>query len=365
MRVYIFTAKSDNMMHKKLLAIALFLVVTSAQAQTNYPGGIANCVARFSFANTTGSIASDVSGNGNNGLAHNTTSVAGWRGAANAALKFDGSSSYIQVADAATLRSQQLTMVALVRFDGFYSGNCQISQVLSKGYPAYTSGVYGLSIGDNQFDNSCSVFTPTQQTRADLIGPNMPTLPQTTPVQAGKWYFMAATMDGSTNVTYQVLMDSTNMLTSMTPLFTINNLSKQIGTNSQDLTIGKHSDPSYPYWVNGALDEVALFSRALTTTEIYNIYYFLFQGYALGVNEPATKQSSVTASANAGQLHLRADDGNSIGHVILYNLQGQILSDKSFSGSAATVDIAAFPKEILYIKVARANGMTALKVSNL
>lgn len=258
-----------------------------------------------------------------------------------------------------------MTTVALVRHDGFYSGNCQGNQILSKGYPAYNNGVYGMGSTDNVYDNSCATFTPTQDMRADYVGNNSLAMQQTSPIQTGKWYFMASSFDGSTYSVYQTIMDSTAMLTSISPVFTIPNVPSALGTNTQDITIGKHADPAFPYWFNGAMDEVVLFNRALSSQEIYKVYTYLFNGYALGVAHTEAARNEVNAVVKNGRLLLQSFDGERVGEVIVYNVAGQVVVNKSFNENTAEADLSGLAPQVLYLKIARKNTVSILKVSNL
>jgi hypothetical protein len=353
-------------MLRNVLAIAILFSATAANAQKNYPGGIPGCVARYSFdfSTSVGSTLPDVSGNGNSGTTYFTNPIPGWRGQANQALKFDGASSYALVPDSANLRPQQITMISLVRFDGYYHGNCQYSQILSKGFPGYTSGVYGQGITDNIYDNSCSGFDSLHQMRADYIGPATPTIPQTTPIEASKWYFMASTYEGSRYDGYQAVMDSNNLLSSLSPIITLTNVNTPIGTNTQELAIGRHMNPGYPYWLNGAIDEIAIFNRILTPQEIYKVYYFLHKGYPLDVANVENKAQDIIVLATNGKLRLESLDGSSIGEVMLYDLQGRKLAMEQLNKNNADLDISMLPKEMLFVKIARKNTISTYKVLN-
>src|SRR4051812_30335856 len=129
-------------MKKSLLCLLLFVCVQT-YAQTTYPGGVTGCIARWDFANAGSPISSlpDVSGNGNNSSGVNALSTAqGFRNAPNKAMSFNGTSSSATIPHASILQPSAITMVAVVKMSGFYSGLCQTSQILLKGYPYGSSG---------------------------------------------------------------------------------------------------------------------------------------------------------------------------------------------------------------------------------
>jgi hypothetical protein len=48
-------------------------------------------------------------------------------------------------------------------------------------------------------------------------------------------------------------------------------VSKKIGVNNQEVLLGRHGNPAYPYWFNGIMDEVRIYNRALNLMEIDSI----------------------------------------------------------------------------------------------
>jgi Concanavalin A-like lectin/glucanases superfamily len=73
-------------------------------------------------------------------------------------------------------------------------------------------------------------------------------------VATGSWYKLTYTYDGFTAKLYVngVLTSTAHLSVSFTP-------------NSQDLFIGRNEDPYslFPYWLNGAIDEIRIYNRAL------------------------------------------------------------------------------------------------------
>ena len=49
-------------------------------------------------------------------------------------------------------------------------------------------------------------------------------------------------------------------------------VSKTLGSNNGDLTIGRMNNPSYPYYVGGKIDDVRIYNCALTASEIQTLY---------------------------------------------------------------------------------------------
>jgi hypothetical protein len=117
---------------------------------------------------------------------------------------------------------------------GFYdfAANC--------GAPNITSESFGGSFGDNPFDGAAP-YAGTDSIK----------------IQTGQWYHVAITYDGSSIMLYinGELKSSMNRHTTYTP-------------NAGDLFLGKLNSGTYPFYLNGVLDEVRIYNRALCPAAI-------------------------------------------------------------------------------------------------
>ena len=273
---------------KRCILLAFAFGALNSYAQTMYPSGVTSCIARYDFATTQSQITAlnDVSGNNNNSsVVQNLTTAAGWRNKPNKSMAFNGTSSYALIPNSSSLTPNAITMVALVKMDDYYSGACQISQILCKGAPGYISGQYSMGFSDNQYDNDCNSYHANNE---QLIGYfyNSFNTPGAFPtsgnyVNTNNWFFVAIAYDGSQVKYYQAIMDSNNHLGNLTPIFTNTNVSSSFGASTQDISIGKHLNPPYPYWFNGKMDELTLFNRILTGSEIQSIYDYLWEVFSV------------------------------------------------------------------------------------
>jgi hypothetical protein len=200
-------------------------------------------------------------------------------------MRFNGTSSYALVNHANILTPSKMTIVALVKLYSFYSGHCEGNQIISKASPYYIPGHYGMCVFDNVYNTYCGVYNPTNE----QLGSDFANAPQVlTPgnyVQTGKWYFYASTYDGDTVKYYQTVMDTAIYHQTLPPIFKQTGLATPIGTNTQNLTIGRHNDATYPYWVNGDMDEVVLFNRVLSDSEVQNVYHYLWGDILINTND--------------------------------------------------------------------------------
>jgi Concanavalin A-like lectin/glucanases superfamily/Secretion system C-terminal sorting domain len=236
-----------------LLAILFFTMAPVLCAQS--------LVASYPF---TGN-ANDVSGNGNNGNVNGAALTADRFGNANSAYNFDGSSSYIDVANSPSLQlSNSYTIAAWVKPNAFYNGSCQANFILAKGAQS-SEGHYNLQYGDF-LDNSCGTYTPSNENFASTIrkgsaDQSVLENPSTQPVALNNWYYVVCTYDG----TVQKLFVNGKLRAS-------NTTSGSYGVlNTQNLFIGKSNDAS-GYFVNGVIDDIKIYSIPLNDTEIFDNY---------------------------------------------------------------------------------------------
>ena len=188
----------------------------------------------------------DSSGLANNGtIVGNPTWVAGQHGQA---IRLDGTGDYATVADNASLDiTSAITMAAWVKPEVVGTQN-----VIKKATNGGPNG-YELSLASSGSTWPQKVFVRFNQTTSgDTIRLNSTTL---YPTDGNTWMHVAATYDGATIRLYVNGVEEANMASS-TP----------IGTNALNLGIGAQPDGGSP--LTGSLDDVLLYNRALSPSEI-------------------------------------------------------------------------------------------------
>ncbi len=208
-------------------------------------------VAYFNF---NGGTLKDSSGLHNDIVLNSATMTTDRFGNANNAYLFDGTSSYMTVKNASSLNPDNISLFAIVKVNGFYTGSCDGNQVLSKGYPYNTSGFYAMQF----FDYSSNCGVPATNINNETFsayygnGAGASVSADSVIIKTGTWYYLTYTYDGTTAKFYinGVLKDSVNQTAAFTP-------------NNNDLFIGKHENPPYPYFFNGVIDEIRIYNKAL------------------------------------------------------------------------------------------------------
>ena len=143
-------------------------------------------------------------------------------------------------------------------------GTCHGNRVISKGYNDYANGRYVLGYDDAPYytGNQCNqVVQPNFQNFYGSYGNGQAAstgaYDLTQYITAGQWYKLAFTYNGNTCKIYVngVLKNSFVKTVAFTP-------------NPNSLFFGRNEDVNYPYYFNGAIDEIKIYKRALSAAEV-------------------------------------------------------------------------------------------------
>lgn len=240
---------------RNICTLLLILIASSANAQlTN------GLIGHWNFNGN----ASDASGNGLHGTQTNITYTLGKTGVANTAASFNGTSSVITVPYDSKMNPTKLSICAMVKFNNFYSGSCQHSMILQRG-SFFTSGSYSLSIFENAYDGDCNKYDSTKMVFHQKIancesGVTLDSFKHNPNVNKNQWYCVIATYDSSR---IKIYVDGVQKISYSS--------NKPFGTSTQGLAIGANvfnQAAQYPYWLNGSIDDLRLYNRVLTPSEI-------------------------------------------------------------------------------------------------
>lgn len=210
------------------------------------------------YYNFNGGSLLDGSGHNNNIFLNNGATMTIDRfGNANNAYQFDGSTNYMQVHNSVSLNTDNITLMAIVKVNAFNpSPSCHSNQIFGKGWPDNIDGLYNL-----RFTDASTCTTPIDSAHEIFIGAFGDNIPQgsdasvtsdTALVSKGQWYNLIFTYDGIQSKLYLngLLKSSAQQSVPFTD-------------NSHDLFIGKHEDPTFPFYFNGVIDEIRIYNRAL------------------------------------------------------------------------------------------------------
>ncbi|MGB4843866.1 MAG: LamG domain-containing protein [Ferruginibacter sp.] len=235
------------------LTVCLLFSVTICYAQPDLKKGLQ---AYYPF-NGTGN---DESGNNNNPVRNNASITTDRFGNSNSAYHFNGVYQYIQIPNKPSLNfTNQISISAWVRPTGFYYGICHASQMISKGGGNYNPGNYALRFDDALYSagtgcsgNVCDTLHQNFRGTGTVLTPYPGDF-----IKKNRWYNVLYTNDGDTAKLY---VDCELKYAVYFP---------ETFTNNEDLFFGKSDDEFFPYWLNGDLDDIRIYNRALTADEIF------------------------------------------------------------------------------------------------
>jgi len=225
-------------------AFGLLQMNKGAQAAILSPNPPSGCVGLWNFNEGTGTVTADSSGNGNTGTISGATWVAGKYGQA---LNFNGVNNYVDVGTGASLYpSSAISVLAWIN----------IHDINPSDYPRIVSclkndGTWkGYEIFQNIHSNSINIQINVGGTFYSFyIGA----------VTQDQWANVGFTFDGTSITTYFNGVASSPHSISGTIVYT---------ATAQSLRIGQN--PNIGIAPNGIIDEVSVYNRALSTTEIQN-----------------------------------------------------------------------------------------------
>lgn len=220
----------------------------NTQATQIVPNGL---IGHWRLDETAGNRAFDSSGNGHDGIYNainpSTDSIAGKIG--NAIPFIAANDEYIRISDDTDFDLTSYTLSAWVKGDNpsDESGSPNIEKIVSKDFNFILNWDHSVQGGA-----SCEHYTTSWQTTGDA--PDL---------SADTWYHLACTYDSvSQNYIFYVNGTETNRSTGIAI--------PQLDT--QDIVIGRWQPPNGTQNINGDIDDIRIYNRALSPTEIAEIY---------------------------------------------------------------------------------------------
>ena len=272
-----FLVLQPHMKNIFLLLILLFYYTISSSAQGSLSKGL---VLYLPFNGNT----LDLSGNGNHATNYGATFASDASGRSNCAYSFNGTSYYMKILNSTTLQvDSNISLCAKVKVQGFYTGTCYGNSLIAKGRSDFIAGNYGLRFASPSA--GCSYYDATTQDYVGFCNTYYPfTLADTKPyIIANNWDCLVFTFDG----------DSARMY--------VNGVLRHkfkggatIGKNTEDVYLGYINNPSYPYWYKGVMDEVRIYKRALTSSEVLDYCGFVAPTNIIKANFKDSTSSCLT-----------------------------------------------------------------------
>jgi hypothetical protein len=253
--------------------------------------------------------ANDESGNANNGTVNGATLTTDRFGNSNSAYSFDGNADYIVIPNDNSLNPTSITFSFWALFN---NGNCG---VLSKS-DATTTNNYGYSLIYNFQNQSTGLFTGWN-TSGSCTYPTLNdgyTFGSASVIQNNLWQHIVVTIDSNGQCKQYV----NGLLTHTYNHIPINTCNSNLSL----LYLGRQwlGDPC---WMNGKLDDIGIWNRALTQEEITNLYNvnqcvtnitvtdtLIINVGQLSFNDPVTWANNITIAPNPASSQININFNN-------------------------------------------------------
>ncbi len=254
------TSRRVNQM-KQLSVIAWFLAICITPLQADLINGL-------QLYMPLNGNALDSSPNSTHGINSGVTWTNGYNGIANSAGFFDGSGTNIQVLDAPSLDPSTLSLSFWFNMSSLDVARELVNKIGPPGDISYGSEIAKVT------DNTGKLFFRVC-TDGTLTG--LTDLAASTVIQSGTWYHFVGTYDGS-----QMRLYLNGNLESSTPK------TGSVFNSTTPLQLGRYG--YFSGWrYHGSIDEVALWNRALTPSEVSQLHLS-------GVPEPTSTTLILSSS---------------------------------------------------------------------
>ena len=287
--------------------------------------------------------ANDVSGNNINGTVTGATLVAGYNGIANTAYQFNGNGDQINIPYNSLMNiTDSFSICALVKPTAFYSGPCQGNYILTRG-TSLGPDFYNMGIFDQAYDLDCNIYSPNNEVffSGDIGGAGV-WYSGNTIINLNTWYCAVVTYDGDSARLY---IDGIKRIT--LPWNKVYSPS----TNGIAIAYYPPGGSQYPYWFTGSIDDMRLYSRALTASEALSYCDTAEMLPSNGVSTQSFNEPEVVIAPNPAHDHIEIHlPPNYSGTIQITNTLGQLVKEIYTNSELVNFDISSFPAGLYIIK---------------
>lgn len=261
---------------------------------------------------------------GNDGVLKNGASYAA--GETGQGFTFDGMDDYAAVPDSVSLRPVNVTVEGWFKFNSSAGAQMLVAKTVGTG----TSESFVL------FYQSGALFGTAGNTGGTGPFVSLPFTPVT-----GTWYHISYTFDDAANT--QALYINGTGTSGATGI--------SIGYDTHPVIIGMEYESEVPsYFFNGTADEVAIYDRALSQTELQDIYNAATSGKCVTPTAfscstvPANLNSWFTASDSTSDIQSGNTNGSLIGNAT-YTSDAKVGRGFTFDGNGDYLSVPDAPEQ--------------------
>jgi hypothetical protein len=273
----------------------------------------------------------DVSGNGNNGTVNGAISTTDRLNVTNSAYSFNGN--YIEVPNSPNINPINNLSISTWVFLNQYVNN---QNFVSKDYSTFTQPLtsYTLKMGDNSSINSKA------QIQLSINGTKI-VLQSLNNIPLSQWCNIVGTYDGiKMRIYINGILD--NFLS----------VSGNIGSYATNLNFGRWSlgaSNGDPQFLNGKLDDIGIWNRALTQTEITALYTSALS------SESFTNTSSFQLYPNPANDFMQFKSTEMVEKISIYNTLGQLVQENKTNSMEGAISIEHLAQGSYFVKVNNQN----------
>jgi len=335
-------------MKNAILLFFMFCIAQSIFGQAQITNGL---VAYYPLNNNANEASGNCSSGANNGALPSNDVC----NHPNSAMSFNGTTNYIEAAHCSALQvSNGLSVCAWVKPKAFnYNSGCKASFIVSKGRD-FQAGHFDLYFQDTSgcFSSPSGVMNfifAVYATDSQSYGVGVTDYGN---YALDNWYFLTGTFNGNSLKLY---IDG--VLKNTVPCPTFN-----IPINNKNLYIGKMADPSAGidlYHTNGDTDEIRIYNRALTPSEIQILYNQ--NCWATEIETPINEHFTLFPNPAQGKFSLQLSEGENA-QVEMFDMQGKSVLSQKVSEKESDFEVSSFAKGLYVLRVTNDKGVFTKKM---
>jgi hypothetical protein len=274
--------------------------------------------------------ANDVSGNGNNGIINGPTLTTDRFGVTDKAYNFITASDNISVNNATPpFNNTQISVSLWIKFPLQY--NYSTISLLKNGV-TYTNG-FNLTIDQND-----SVYGTNNYLVSFIVGSGTIVSFTSNQTELGNWVNIVSSYDGSNIKIYL------NGILKATQIF---NQSMNISNNN--IIIGIWDNQSLPVIKNRQIDDIGIWNRALTQTEITALYTGVLS------SETFSNTTNFQLYPNPANDVVQFKSSEMIEKISIYNTLGQLVQENKTNSLEGAISIEHLAQGSYFVKVNNQN----------
>jgi len=282
----------------------------------------------YKFNETTGTTASDASGNGNNGTLNGGASFVA--GQTTNALSLNGSTGYVSAPAGVISSLTDFTISAWIKM----TSTSQFTRVwdFGTGTSAYMFLTPYAAGNVPRFSITTSGYSAEQQING------------TSALPVGSWVHVVVTLSGNTGTLY----------INGTAVGTNNNITikpTNLGNTTQNY-IGRSQFSGDPYF-NGLIDDFRIYGRALSSTEVSSLTNGAMKSAKfIPAVESVDQSSDISLYPNPVTSTLIISTANmKVAKIEIYNTSGTLVFSKIFDSNQMLIDMSGVPSGIYIIRI--------------